>query len=169
MKLLATHFVRNMQVVGGYLVFFKQPTENGDNFPAVFNIESIPWGADGRLPMENGIPLPNDSFHFRKLLLSKDSLFFVSKNAHVTWTKGANGGNFDEETHEAFAEAADRPIVVQKLTKESGCWQDVAKLHPEHPFKIMEKFSNIPNKEVNKNYADETCHLYLANNIITDR
>ncbi len=74
------------QVTAGHLVLFKQPRENADNAPAVFNLMSIPWG--GRLPIENSVRLPNDAFHFSKLLLGRDCLYVVAKNAHITWTKG---------------------------------------------------------------------------------
>jgi hypothetical protein len=166
--LLSPTFIKNMEVVASHLVLFKMPSENGanGNVPAVFSLASIPWG--GRLPIETALRLPSDAFHFTKLLLGRDCLFVVSKNAHVTWTKGQTGA-FTENTHEMFADAFERPVVVQKLTKMSGSWQDVAKLQPEHSFRIMEKLTNIPNKDPNPTYKDDTCLLHLSSDIITER
>ncbi len=143
------------------------PRENAGSAPAVFSLASIPWG--GRLTIETSLRLPSDAFHFSKLLLGTDSLYVVSKNAHVTWTKG-HADAFTENTHDQFAEAIERPVMVQKMTKKSGStWLDAGKVYPQHAFRVMETFANIPNKDVNPKYKDETCILYLNKNIITER
>jgi hypothetical protein len=123
--LVTSHFLRNMQVVAGHVVFFKQPKEdnsinNNNSMPAVFNLASIPWG--GSLNLESGMQLPGHSFHFSHLLLGRDCMYVVSKNAHVTWTR-SDGGNYSEATHQSYAEARSRPVVVHKLTGQSGTFQ----------------------------------------------